>query len=247
MIFKTQDNGILIGLHGPVTADISSVVGTGGTLTVTTDYPFNNVITIKTSGNAKVYPFYIRIPSWTDGPTSKIVINNGNPLNVTPGSIYPTLCAAGGCNMVLTLGMKTKIERRFNNAVSVYRGPLLYSLKMGEQFTVLASYAYESKDYAIHNTTAWNYGVQIADLNNPDTSFQFSSSGTGVGPEPFSLEGCPVKLTGKVRQINWGMDLNAAEAPPQSPVSSKEPLVDAVFLPFGATELRIGEIPLLQS
>jgi hypothetical protein len=246
MVFKTQDNGVLVGLYGPITADVSSILGAGAVVTVTTDYPWNNVINVKASGNSKTFPFYLRIPTWADGPTSKIVVNGGSPFTVTPGSVYPIICAAGGCTAVLTLGMKIKLERRFNNAVSIHRGPLLYSLKMGEQFTVLATYAYESKDYAIHNTTAWNYGVQITDLNNPDSSFEYTQT-SSVGPTPFSLDACPVKLTGKVRSINWGMNLNAAAAPPQSPVSSTQPLVDAIFLPFGATELRIAEIPLLQN
>lgn len=37
--------------------------------------------------------------------------------------------------------------------------------------------------------------------------------------------------------------MNAAAPPPLSPVSTTEPLTKLTLLPFGATELRIAEIP----
>ena len=46
------------------------------------------------------------------------------------------------------------------------------------------------------------------------------------------------------RQVDsWKVAMNAAAAPPLSPVSTSAPLQPLTLLPFGATELRIAEIP----
>lgn len=45
---------------------------------------------------------------------------------------------------------------------------------------------------------------------------------------------------------DWQLDLGSAAAPPASPVTSNQPVEDITLLPFGATELRIGEIPTLK-
>lgn len=51
-----------------------------------------------------------------------------------------------------------------------------------------------------------------------------------------------VYMQGRVLD-SWGLSLNAAAAPPSSPVSSDNPLQPVILLPFGATELRIAELP----
>jgi len=43
----------------------------------------------------------------------------------------------------------------------------------------------------------------------------------------------------------WGLLHNAAAPPPPSPVESVNPMVDITFYPYGATNLRVGEIPVL--
>lgn len=85
---------------------------------------------------------------------------------------------------------------------------------------------------------------------------------------PFSQQGAPVKILAKVvgnflllfsasnivncylcskgRVLDtWGMQHNAAAPPPQSPVKSTDPLETITLIPFGATDLRIAEFPVL--
>lgn len=46
---------------------------------------------------------------------------------------------------------------------------------------------------------------------------------------------------------SWGLDHNSAAAPPTSPVESDNPLTPVTLIPFGATNLRIAEIPTLKN
>lgn len=42
---------------------------------------------------------------------------------------------------------------------------------------------------------------------------------------------------------SWGLSHNAADAPPTSPVSTSNKDTPITLLPFGATDLRIAEMP----
>ena len=44
---------------------------------------------------------------------------------------------------------------------------------------------------------------------------------------------------------SWGVEHNAAAPPPLSPVKSSNPMETITLLPFGATDLRISEFPVL--
>lgn len=54
----------------------------------------------------------------------------------------------------------------------------------------------------------------------------------------------PLPLQGRILD-SWQLSHNAAAAPPTSPVTSSNPLTPLTLLPFGATDLRITELPTL--
>ena len=51
---------------------------------------------------------------------------------------------------------------------------MLYSLQMEEQFTCLANYSYQSRDYSVLTNDTWNYALIIGDVNNIDGSVVFN-------------------------------------------------------------------------
>jgi len=140
--------------------------------------------------------------------------------------------------------MRIEINRRFNNAASIYRGPLLYSLAIPFNETVLKRYVFQARDLQYQPSTDWNVGVVLQD-SQPEKYLRFVNTGV-IPAKPFSPDAPPVFITAKGRVLpQWQIKKCAADEPPRSPVASTQPLHDVLLIPFGSSMLRLAEIPTL--
>ena len=70
----------------------------------------------------------LRIPGWTDD--AKITVA-GEDIMPEPGSFYRLEREwTGTTTVTLKLPMKASATRRYNNALAIERGPLVYALKI---------------------------------------------------------------------------------------------------------------------
>jgi len=142
----------------------------------------------------------------------------------------------------LLLPTSFRIVRRYNNAVSVYYGGLLMALDISYNVTVLQRYAYNSQDLQYLPIDNWNYALQ---LNESDIQSSFTIKQTRIGQYPFDPLNPPLIASAYAREIDWPMRHSGADVPPMSPIRSTNPLVPVTLIPYGATMLRIAEIPTL--
>ena len=68
--------------------------------------------------------------------------------------------------------------------------PLLYGLQIKEDFKVLHSYAFESKDYQVTPGTPWNYALVLHNDHKPTDDLKFVSKRLN-STYPFSPDGAP--------------------------------------------------------
>jgi hypothetical protein len=69
-----------------------------------------------------------------------------------------------------------------------------------------------------------------------------------IGANSFSTSGAPVVARVKGRRVaGWGLEKGAAAPPPESPVTSQGPLEDLTLVPYGCTDLRLTEFPILST
>jgi len=241
----THDQGLAAVAYGPSTVKAKVADGTEVQIDEMTDYPFGETIRLKiTVPRPLAFPLHLRIPSWAEGATMAV---GGRSLGAKPGSFaVVSRTWQSGDELTLSLPMKLRIETRYHGAVAVYRGPLVYSLKIGERFEEIKRHhpTLPVVDWAVHPTTPWNYGL-VVDREHPEKSIRVARSAK-PGPQPFAQKDAPVVLRVEGRAIpGWTLADNSAGPLPTSPVASDEPLVDLELIPYGCTRLRITEFPVL--
>ncbi len=98
-----------------------------------------------------------------------------------------------------------------------------------------------AKDWEVHPTTPWNYGLAINDATEP-AGIEVAEK--PIGPTPFSPAGAPIELRVKGRRLpEWVLVDGSAAAPPKSPAASSSPVETLTLIPYGSAKLRITAFP----
>jgi hypothetical protein len=235
---RSTDNGVLAALYSP--SVLTTVINNNRiTISQTTSYPFDDVVTFDVSSDS-AFPFYVRIPGWASGAT--VQVGSSTPSPTTPGAHFRAQLPSGKSQVVLRLNMNFKVERRYNNAAAISLGPIVFALNIPSKWTQLKYYAFNSSDWQVLPSAPYAFALNISDK---DPASYLKLVKKAVGPMPFSETGSPLVVTANARPIVWGVANNALQEPPVSPVQSSSPPQQVTLLPYGATKLRILEIPTL--
>ena len=245
----TADNGLAANLYAA--SEVTAKVGGDGvavTLTQATEYPFSDTVHLTlTAAKPTSFPLYLRIPAWCDTATVRV---NGRPVSAQPAAgSYLVLHQTwkSGDTVALHLPMTVRVRKwtANQNAVSVDRGPLTYSLAIGEKWDRYAGTA-QWPEYAVYAETPWNYGL-VVDEAHPEHSFHISTKGGPVAANPFTHDTTPITLRARAKKIlNWQMDSKNVITPLQpSPARSAEKTETVSLIPMGAARLRLTAFPVI--
>jgi len=244
----TPDNGLAAVLYAP--SQVTAKVGKATVVTISesTHYPFdeNIELTVKTDKQVR-FPLYLRVPGWTRNPIVQI---NGKVTKVKAHSRSYIMIERNwknGDKVKLTFKMSitlTKWEKN-KNSVSVNRGPLTYSLKIGEKY-VREGGTDKWPAWEIHPTTPWNYGLALNEAT-PSTSFEVVRKEWPDDDQPFEADAAPIQLRANAKKIpEWVKDhLGLVGKLQQSPVKSDEPVETVTLIPMGCARLRISAFPTI--
>lgn len=255
--YKTSDGGLAALVYAPSTLN-TTIDEVPVIIEEQTHYPFREEVSFKISlpnkQHSKMkFPFELRIPAWSDG---YILTLNGQSVSASKedGGII-TIDRRWKDGDVVRLQLKAHIEctRWWDNAAVIERGPLIYALKMEEQWQKHIS---EGNDleacgpyyYEVTSPTPWNVALPHDNLHSDSIDKHFIVTQNECTLTPWSLEAAPITISTRARVIpEWNLSRNSVGAfnyMSQQLSSEVAQWVDIELIPFGCTTLRITEFPV---
>jgi hypothetical protein len=227
------------------------------TLEVDTDYPFRETVTLRvTPAQAATLALRLRVPAWAEGATVRVGDGLAQPMMAGTLHRLERAWPKGTTTLTLNFPMRTNVTTRYNEAVAVERGPLVYALKIGEEWMrVNADKPHRELphgDFEVRPTTPWNYGLVVDDAK-PDAGLRFEER--PVGAQPFSPDGAGMIAKAPARKIpswkllrGWAAESSPADVawsdPSRKP--TEEPVEEVTLVPYGCTNIRVTEFPRLK-
>jgi hypothetical protein len=252
---RTPDDGVVAAAYAPsrVTFRVGDV---GVEVSLDTDYPFRETMALRVRAERSVrFPLLLRVPSWTDGATVRLAGGGAAPM--TPGTLHRVEREwSGETGIQLVFPMKVRASRRYNEAIAIERGPLVYALKIDEEWTrVNADKPHRElphADFEVRPKSPWNYGL-VVDESRPERDVAFEE--WPVGERPFSPEGAGMVARAKGRLLptwklrhGWAAEISPADVAWADPArkTTEEPVQEVTLIPYGCTNIRITEFPKIE-
>jgi hypothetical protein len=223
MWMKDRNNGLVAALYGP--SQVTYTVGESRrevTIIENTRYPFSDriVFNFRLAEDTK-FPFTVRVPAWCKA--AKVTVNNqpfeGNLSAATFVTIDRTF--RNNDEVVVILPQDIKSSTWPDGGIALERGPLVYSLKIGEDWQSMAEAAAAAEAALgiydlgtkypgllaqnVYPKTPWNYALEV-DADNLSHSVQVVQM-EWQDEHPFSRSAPPVALKVPARRvIGWELE-----------------------------------------
>lgn len=248
--YATADNGLAALVYGA--SKVTAKVGDGQTVTIIedTDYPFKESVrfTIHTSENVR-FPLHLRIPLWCKSVHLKV-----NNEEVEMGEDNITVINRrwkSGDTVELVMDMNFRFTRWYENSLGIERGPLVYALKVMEDWRKIGIEGMTDKElWEVYPKSAWNYAILDKELKKGALNLSVSDT---ISDYPWNLKNAPIQIRAKaVRLPEWRTQNHSAGkimVPPRVKKDSKNAgsvVEDITLVPYGCTTLRISQFPVIE-
>lgn len=242
----TPDGGLAVIAYSPTR--VTARLGNDQVqVTEETGYPFEEQVRLKISvAAATAFPLKLRVPGWCTNATISV---NGQPQAGIEADSFYRIERVWSDNDEVEINLPMPIQTRSgpSRSVAINRGPVVYSLRIGEQWSVRTPdpRGQGFDEFELHATTPWNYALQL-DPANPAAALAFTHFATPA--DPFDPAEPSVELVAQARRLpDWTIGWRGTHAfePPTSPVDASGPMETVTLVPFGSQHLRISWFPYL--
>jgi len=242
------DDGLAALVYGPSRVSARVRGGVPVAIVEETGYPFTETIRFEVRPERAVeFPLHLRIPGWCEGATIAV---NGQTIE-RPGkgciAVLRRTWTAGD-RVELTLPMALRKSYWFERSVALERGPLVYALRLEEQWSRVRPEDREFGYRECRPKQAWNYALLESALKDLTRGFEVVRA-KSVAAYPWTLADAPIELrTRAVRVPQWTLYDGSAGRVPLSPMPRVEDLRPEPIrlIPYGCTTLRVSAFPWMQ-
>ena len=250
--FATPDKG-LAALHFSPN-QIKAKVGKDNTEIVIeeeTTYPFNGRVDFLISSSKDVsFPLHVRIPGWC---RQAAITLNGQPFRTEKGGqvIIVNRTWKNGDRLTLEFPLEVSTSNWGRNSRAVERGPLVYGLKLEEQWQKETDER-EGDYFTVLTKSDWNYGLLDSMVKNAGKAIQVKEVKPVTETFLWNQVNAPLELKVLGKKIpDWKIVNDVA---PQ-PVTARDGLYmgktesrveELTLIPYGCTKLRIVAFPVVK-
>ena len=214
---------------------------------------------LERTGEKVAFPFYLRIPSWTQKAEVRV---NGKKVSAAPVA-GKYLCInrewANGDRVELTLPMSLSMRtwQVNKNSVSVDYGPLTLSLKIAEKYvekdsreTAIGDSKWQKgadpqkwPTTEIYPDSPWNYSL-VLDKKEPLKNFKVIRKSWPADNYPFTVASVPLEVKAIGRPVpEWKIDETGLCGVLPEEDAVKGDKEEITLIPMGAARLRISAFP----
>ncbi|UWX55947.1 glycoside hydrolase family 127 protein [Maribacter litopenaei] len=250
LFYSTADAGVAALLYAPSEVDIKVADNVDLTITETTGFPFEDNVNFSFAlSKSATFPFHLRIPAWIKNPIVKV---NGQ---IVKGRLDRQIFIINrtwnnGDEVTITLPMHIITSKWHQGAVSIERGPLVYSLKLEGNEKVKNRNDGFGEFTEISTNEDWNFNLLKSELNQLPSSARIIKK-PWDGSYPWNLEKAPIEIRIKATKFpEWKLVGGAPIFPESTDSIGKQnsrrlELDEITLIPYGCTTLRITEFPLI--
>lgn len=243
----SADGGLAALLYAPCSVKALVSGGVEVELTETTDYPFSDKIHITyNSAHDASFPLHLRIPTWCTNATIRV---NGKTWTEAKGNQVVAVFRKWKKDDVLELQLPMSLttSRWFNNSIGIERGPLVYALKVEEQWKDVANSDHYGDYKEVRPGSDWNIGIWKECIKHPEKYFQIIEKPHNDA-YPWNPDNAPVEIRTQGKHIpEWKLYNGGAGPLPYSDIEylKDHHPVNITLIPYGCTTLRISEFPVV--
>ena len=248
--YATPDGGLAALMYGP--SSVTVLVGDRQEVTIyeETNFPFEESVRFRITTDKDIsFPLHLRIPGWCREATVRI---NGADHDTYKGGQVIALDREwkNGDQLELLLPMDLSTSRWVENSVAVERGPLVYALKMEENWNWVENDDKFGNYWEVYPKSPWNYGLLDADLKDMEKRYKVVKHDFSGNPwhRNQGRNKAPVEIRVNAKLIpEWTLYGAVAGPLPHGPSRHliNEPTEQITLVPYGCTTLRITEFPVV--
>lgn len=258
--YATADGGVAALTYSPSEVE-TEIQGVAVKIKEETYYPMDDKINFMFNfTNKKVrglsFPFHVRIPAWCK---SARVFVNGEFYQDYDGNSIAIIDRTWKNNDEVTLELPMHIQTQtwYENSVSVERGPLVYALKIEEQWVDKTfedpNSIYGKTYFEVLPKSKWNYGLIDFNGKNLDDVFEVIIDKDKAKRTYFwDIDNAPIEIKATAKEIpSWTLYNESSGPLPYSrmiygPGTKDLPEQKVTLIPYGCTTLRISEFPVIK-